>query len=263
MLIPSEHEGVKVIKCGHEVGGNVLYWVYFYSYGDILFDSGCPHTAGEVFGAFKDKKAVLLTHYHEDHSGGAIELQRIMKVYAPEKSLEVLKNPLEVPNYRKIVWGQPLPVIAEPLEDRILLGREEIEVIETPGHSFDHVSFLIDKRLFCGDLIISRGQVVCMREERLLETMKSIEKVLNLDFDFAYTGVGIANREAVEDYLGYLEELKDMAERLFKEGKSIEEIVARVFPNPSEKALMMEAVSEKEWARENIVRSLLNLSGKS
>jgi len=25
---------------------------------------------------------------------------------------------------------------------------------------------------------------------------------------------------------------------------------------------MMEAISEKEWARENIVRSLLNLSGK-
>jgi glyoxylase-like metal-dependent hydrolase (beta-lactamase superfamily II) len=120
-----------------------------------------------------------------------------------------------------VVWGQPLPVIAEPLQDRIFVGGEEIEVIETPGHSFDHVSFLIDKKLFCGDLVISRGQVVCMREERLLETIKSIEKVLNLDFDFAYTGVGVASRDAVEDYLEYLLELRERAEKLYWEGKSI------------------------------------------
>ncbi|MEM4509001.1 MAG: MBL fold metallo-hydrolase, partial [Archaeoglobaceae archaeon] len=60
-----------------------------------------------------------------------------------------------------------------------------------------------------------------------------------------------------------LEELKEKAEELYKEGKSIEEIVNAVFPNPPEKALLMETVSEKEWARENIVRSLLNLSGQS
>jgi len=262
MLIPSEHEGVKVIKCGHEIGGKVLHWVHFYLYKDILFDSGCPHTAAEVLEAFRDKKAALITHYHEDHSGGAIELQKVMRIFAPPKSLEILRNPPEVPEYRKVVWGQPLPVIAEPFQDRISVGGEEIELIETPGHSFDHVSFLVDGKPFCGDLVISSGQIVCMREEKLLETIKSIEKVLNFDFDFAYSGVGVASRDAVEDYLAYLLELKERAEGLYGEGKSIEEIVAALFPNPPDKALMMEAVSEKEWARENIVMSLLNLSGK-
>ncbi len=33
--------------------------------------------------------------------------------------------------------------------------------------------------------------------------------MLNFDFDFAYLGVGIASREVVEDYLDYLEELKE------------------------------------------------------
>lgn len=61
----------------------------------------------------------------------------------------------------------------------------------------------------------------------------------------------------MEDYLIYLKELKKEVERLYKAGKSVEEIVLEVFPNPPEKALLMEIVSEKEWARENMVRSLL------
>ncbi|MEM1578463.1 MAG: MBL fold metallo-hydrolase [Archaeoglobaceae archaeon] len=259
MLLPSEHEGVKVVKCGHEIGGRVLYWVYFYSYADFLFDSGCPHTAKEVYSNFCDKKAVFITHYHEDHIGGAIELQNSTKIYAPEKSLEILRNPPEIPDYRKIVWGQPKAVNAKKLENTMKIGEIEVEVIQTPGHSFDHVSFLIDKKLFCGDLVIARGQMVCMREERLLETIKSIEKVMGYDFDFAYAGVGVVSREGVEDYLLYLKELKKKANELHNAGKSVEEIVKYLFPNPTEKALMMELVSDKEWARENIVKSLLNL----
>lgn len=257
VLVTSEHGKVKVVKCGNDVGGKVLYWVYFFSYSDVLFDSGCPHTAGEVFSTFKENRAVLLSHYHEDHVGGAIELQKVTEVYAPKESLEILRNPPEIPQYRKIVWGQPSPVNARKLEENLRIGDLEIEVISTPGHSFDHVSFLVDEKLFCGDLVISRGQIVCMREERLLETIKSIKKVLSYDFDFAYSGVGVFTREKVEDYLNYLEELRAKAMELWKARKSIEEIVLKMFPNPNEKALMMEMVSEKEWARENIVRSLL------
>lgn len=211
VLAISEHGDVRTVKCGNEVGGRVLYWVYFFSYRDVLFDSGCPHTAKEIFSTFKEKKAVLLTHHHEDHIGGAIELQKTMPVYASEKSLEILRNPPDIPLYRKIVWGQPSPVNASKLEDIIKIGDIEIEVLETPGHSFDHVSFLLDKKLFCGDLVITRGQIVCMREERLLKTIKSLKKVLSYDFDFAFSGVGVFPREKVEDYLSYLEELRKKA----------------------------------------------------
>ncbi|MEM2031111.1 MAG: hypothetical protein QXV35_07185, partial [Archaeoglobaceae archaeon] len=53
------------------------------------------------------------------------------------------------------------------------------------------------------------------------------------------------------------EELRGKILNLWRAGKTIDEIVAEVFPNPNEKALMMEIVSEKEWARENMVKSLL------
>ncbi len=98
-----------------------------------------------------------------------------------------------------------------------------------------------------------------MREEDLIKTIESIEKVLKYDFSYAYTGVGVASRDDVVEYLNYLKGLKEKAEKLYAEGKSIDEIVNACFPNPSQKAILMEFVSEKEWARENMIKSLLGL----
>ena len=36
-----------------------------------------------------------------------------------KKSLEILRNPPKIPKYRQIVWGQPKPVHAKPLKNRM------------------------------------------------------------------------------------------------------------------------------------------------
>ncbi|MCX7636020.1 MAG: hypothetical protein N2Z74_09805, partial [Syntrophales bacterium] len=76
MLMFSEHDGVTVIKCGTEVGGEVPYWTYCYRYGGLLFDAGCPHTAVELQAFVREAhlRALLITHYHEDLGGGASAL---------------------------------------------------------------------------------------------------------------------------------------------------------------------------------------------
>ncbi|MET1124146.1 MAG: MBL fold metallo-hydrolase [Archaeoglobaceae archaeon] len=262
MLITQQHDGVECVRVGTEVQGRVLHWVYLYYYRGLIIDAGCPNVASEVFEHFRGRevKAVLITHYHEDHIGAVNLLKRLAKVYVPPKSLEVLRNPPDIPQYRKIVWGQPEPVDDVEVADyRMTFGDVEVLRVDTPGHSFDHVSYLIDDRLFCGDLVVSASQMVCMREENLLEVINSLEKVLEYDFSFAYTGVGVASREDVVEYLEYLRGLKAKAEKLYSEGKTVEEIVKELFPNPTEKVMLMELVSEKEWARENMVRSLLGL----
>ena len=71
--------------------------------------------------------------------------------------------------------------------------------------------------------------------------------------------MGVSTRKEAEDYCRYLKNLKEKAEKLYSEGKSIEEIVNAVFPNLRQMPILMEFVSEKEWARENMVKSLLGL----
>lgn len=109
MLISEMCGDVEAVKVGTEVQGRVLHWVYLYYYRSLLFDTGCPNTAREVFEHFKGReiKAVLIMHDHEDHIGAVNLLKEITDVYVPEESLEILKNPPEIPEYRKIGWGQP------------------------------------------------------------------------------------------------------------------------------------------------------------
>ncbi|AGK61849.1 Zn-dependent hydrolase, including glyoxylase [Archaeoglobus sulfaticallidus PM70-1] len=262
MLIAEKHDDVLAVKCGTEVGGKVLYWTHFYVYRNLLIDCGCPNTAREVVDLVKnlDVEIALITHYHEDHVGAINNLKEIgIKVYAPEKSISILKSPPEIPDYRKLVWGQPVAADCEPLDSKMEFGDTVVEVVETPGHTFDHVSILIDDFLFSGDLIISTNQMICLREEEFGDTITSLERILKKDFEYYFGGVGIAEREYAVKYAEYVSDLRDRVKELFDAGKSIEEIVAEVFPEPPPNVLMMEAVSQKEWSRENLVRSLLGL----
>jgi len=260
VLVPSSHGDVKVVKSGVEFSGRVPYWTHFYLYKDLIVDTGCPHTAVEVREFLGERKGVvLLTHHHEDHIGGAIALQGRLKIFAPLKSLPLLEHPPELPDYRKLVWGQPQPLKAHPLPSSLCFGGLEVEVFETPGHTFDHVSFLVDGKLFAGDLVVAPGQMVCMRQEELRDTMISLRKILKLDFEYAYTGVGVFSKEEVKAYLEYLGELRKKVEELHRKGKSPRDIVKEVFPHPPEIVQLMEVVSDGEWSRENMVRSLLGL----
>jgi len=53
----------------------------------------------------------------EDHCGGAHVFKQ--PVFTPRQSLEILRNPPKIPKYRQIVWGQPKPVHAKPLKNRM------------------------------------------------------------------------------------------------------------------------------------------------
>ncbi len=87
--------------------------------------------------------SILITHHHWDHTDGLLPL------------LEHYAVPVYGPDNPKIKG------IEHPLKhgDRFTpAGLEcEFEVLETPGHTLDHLSFYSSGLLFCGDTLFSAG----------------------------------------------------------------------------------------------------------
>ena len=88
-------------------------------------------------------RALLLTHHHADHIGGADELLRLAHVP---------------------VYGPPdprIPQVTQPCRegDHVTIDapRLSLDVLETPGHTRSHIVFYNDDSLFCGDTLFSVG----------------------------------------------------------------------------------------------------------
>jgi len=88
---------------------------------------------------------ILITHHHHDHVGGVAELKQKYKcrVVAPDdKSTKIANVDLRA--------GQG---------DVLKIGSLLARVLETPGHTLDHISYVFDneKTLFAADTLFSIG----------------------------------------------------------------------------------------------------------
>ncbi len=88
--------------------------------------------------------AILITHHHQDHTGGALALQQehnYCPIYGPANS--------------------PFEGITQPLTDGdlICLLNTTFEVKTVPGHTLDHISFFSPDELIllCGDTLFMAG----------------------------------------------------------------------------------------------------------
>jgi hydroxyacylglutathione hydrolase len=88
---------------------------------------------------------ILVTHHHADHTGGIAELKarHRCRVVAPHG--EAAKIPLVDETVRE--------------NDKVRVGSLEARVLETPGHTAGHISYVFpaDKLAFVGDTLFSIG----------------------------------------------------------------------------------------------------------
>ncbi|WP_301107208.1 hydroxyacylglutathione hydrolase [Sporosarcina sp.] len=126
-----------------------------------------PGEASVVLDYLEEKQhrlaAILLTHMHEDHTGGVQEILASHPeclVYGP-KETEDLVN-------RVVKEGDSFD----------LLG-QTFQVYESGGHTHGHISFLMGDHLFCGDALFSAGcgRVFTGDYEAQYETLQKFKRL--------------------------------------------------------------------------------------
>lgn len=237
--------------------------VYCYLVDGVLIDTGAQslHKHFESFIDKSDFDQVIITHYHEDHTGCAayIEKTKNVPIYLNEKTINYCTKKADYPLYRKLFWGKRKPFHANPMPKNFTSKNAKWDIIDTPGHSFDHNAFLNRDtgQLFTGDLFVSERTKVVLAEENIPTIIRSLEQLLLYDFqDVFCSHVGYMNdgRSALERKLTYLKSIQHDVLTLFREGNTIEVICKKLFP----KKYPIIKFSSGEWDSLHIIASIIN-----
>jgi len=145
-------------------------WLVTTNEGSIVIDPGESKQIIDLIKSNKiDLEGILITHHHYDHTNGIEEILKYKKVevYGPKNNVNSVTKRVK----QNDVFN--------------LIGLK-FEVIETPGHTLDHIAFYCFEDgksiLFCGDTLFSGG---CGRlfEGTPLQMFDSLNKFSNLPIE--------------------------------------------------------------------------------
>ncbi|HEY5853434.1 MAG TPA: MBL fold metallo-hydrolase [Aldersonia sp.] len=107
----------------------------------------------------------LLTHRHADHTGGL--KRHVKRTGSPSRALD-----------ENFLHGDTVPLVdGEVIEAAGL----RIQVLHTPGHTADSVSFVLDDAVLTGDTILGRGTtVIDVRDGTLVDYLASLHRLIEV-----------------------------------------------------------------------------------
>jgi len=179
-----------------------------------LIDSGAGYGTQAIIDNIKKEgfnvnkiKYLLLTHAHADHAGGAKSIveRTGAKVYSSNLTAKYLENGDEdaisltagkeggfYPSNYKYQATKVDKKVKEG--ESISVGDLYLTVFNTPGHSVDHISYLMKSKgkryLFSGDLVFYEGKVATQNiyDCNVYEIGRSINKLKDKNIDVLLPG---------------------------------------------------------------------------
>ncbi|MDY6780315.1 MAG: MBL fold metallo-hydrolase [Halobacteria archaeon] len=148
---------------------------------NVLVDAGSMDGVVDEIREYTDSvDAVVLTHRHGDHVG---ELDSVVEAF----DADVLSH----------VRGD----VTLDDGDTVTIGDEEFDVVHTPGHSDDHLSFVSENVLFSGDVVVyndeafddgsfGRTDMPGQSRETLIESIEHLLERMPPTVDEMYSGHG-------------------------------------------------------------------------
>ncbi|MFJ7734695.1 MBL fold metallo-hydrolase [Lysinibacillus sp. NPDC097287] len=236
--------------------------VYSFYVDGLLIDTGSSSLSQEFQSFFNevDIQQVALTHAHEDHAGNVawIQQHRDVPIYIHREAVDECASDSNLPLYRKVLWGERPAFTAKPLGDTLQTKQATWDVIATPGHTTDHLSFYnrATGAMFTGDLYVQTKTKVVLDEENIVHTLSSLKNLLKYDFEQIYcchAGFLANGRARIIEKIAYLEELEGNIRKLYDQGCVLEEISKSIFP----REYPITKVSGEQWSSNHIITAFI------
>ena len=230
-----------------------------------LVETGCPVQVPDILEALeklgddgRGLSYIIPTHVHGDHAGGAGLLAQQMPqahVVAHPKAAKFLADPSMIARltqgFKHIFgedaeerFGKMSPIPQEKFVwvedgDSIPLGGRELKAINTSGHAPHHFSFLDTgtRGLFCGDAFggyFPEIEVILPSSTPGSDpnlTLKSMEKLQELNPEFVFFSHGSSTREAAKILqlgVDQARQCRDIALEALKAGEDGKEVARKV-----------------------------------
>jgi glyoxylase-like metal-dependent hydrolase (beta-lactamase superfamily II) len=222
----------------------------------VLIDTGFHRVRRALHAAITAMgvRAVIVTHWHEDHAGNVTTLaRRGLPIALRSETERALRTRPDIQFYRRAIWGHP------PALDSHVVPFEPqgFQLVHTPGHSEDHqvVLDLETGTLFSGDLWLGIRARVFHSSEDPYAIIESLRRAAALRpermFD-AHRGLVGTPSSALVARADWLAETIDTITRRVADGWSDREILAKVLGGEERAAI----VSRGDYARVNLVRAV-------
>ncbi|MFN3849301.1 MAG: MBL fold metallo-hydrolase [Spirosomataceae bacterium] len=157
---------VELFRFGYSPIGKPLMSVYCFLIDNVLIDTAQANCQEKVLETFRTRQIdkILLTHWHEDHSGNTASLanQHKSKVFAHEFTQQKIQEGFKILPYEKFLFGQikPYQGKVEAFSDIIETEKHKLTPIHTPGHAIDHTVFLEKMK-------VGYFREICLSESKL------------------------------------------------------------------------------------------------
>jgi glyoxylase-like metal-dependent hydrolase (beta-lactamase superfamily II)/8-oxo-dGTP pyrophosphatase MutT (NUDIX family) len=178
-------------------------------------------------------KAIVVTHHHADHVGGAAELSRRLDV-------PVMAHPVTWDLWDRRAVGARAAAIREGdlLE---LSGGERLRVLHTPGHAAGHVALLEEASgsLFAGDLVSGLSTVLVDSAPGALDDyLASLERIRDAGAKTLFPAHGPPMIAPARDVQKVLDHRRQREERILEAiaagASRVSEIVERAYADTPE-----------------------------